>query len=126
MPEGLLPVSHFAGDGAFYQEVAIEATRFVAQPLRYEFASGKLTLFFRNGAQSHLDVVEEPEGTIKTRRADGQTWSMVRLAAPEPFSLAFVDAAGLRPIPEGQGPSVFQPRVRAAEPWVWAAIPQMR
>lgn len=80
------PVAHFAADGLFYQEVDIEATRFVSQPLRYAFARGKLTLFFRRGAESHLEVVEEPEGAIKARQADGQTWSMVRLAAPEPFS----------------------------------------
>ena len=79
---------------SFYPEVKIEATKLASKPLRYEFASGKLTLFLRNGEESHLEVVEEPEGAIKARRADGQAWSMVRLAAPKPFSLAFVDAAG--------------------------------
>ena len=92
--KGPPPVSHFTAEGAFYQEVEIETTRFVANPLRYEFAEGKLTLFFRNGAESQIEVVEEPEGAIKARRSDGQTWSKVRLAAPELFSLAFVDAAG--------------------------------
>ena len=58
-----------------------ETTTWVAKPLRDGFASGRQTLFFRRGAESQLEVVEQPEGAIMATRANGQSWSVIRLVA---------------------------------------------
>jgi hypothetical protein len=66
----------------------------IAFTVRYRFAGNTLTFIYSTGSERDFELHVEEDGSVLIPSQNGILWWMVRLAAPEPYSKAFVDEHG--------------------------------
>jgi len=87
-------IYHFTADGELHWELDIEDKR-TLRSLEYRLSDRVLSLIYRGGSQWQSELTEEDDGSVQVRAPSGDFWWMIRLAAPETYSIAFVDHDGV-------------------------------